>query len=71
MPWETDKEPPPDELILAEVTTSVTEYWVCTVDEHGTLVDAYGDDLGWQYESMDRWILFDEVLSAIGPKEVG
>jgi hypothetical protein len=70
MPWEKNKEPPCEERILVSVTTKdANEYWVCTVDHDGTLIDAYGDDLGWEYESIDEWILFEEVLKAIERKD--
>lgn len=60
--WRTDM-PNLDEAILAIVETKGgTRYFVCEVDENETLCDLeFGDDYGWQMESIDRWVSLSDL----------
>jgi len=60
-----------DEPILAVVeTNSGPEYFIGKIDERETLIDLdYGDDSGWQFESVDRWCPLETVLSIINGDE--
>lgn len=64
--WRDDK-PDAEEPILAVVETNhATRYYACCVDTTGTLVDLeYGDDVGWEIVSIDRWIYLSDLDSLL------
>jgi hypothetical protein len=62
MSWKTGK-PPIEEPILAVVETNKkTRYYLGVVTPEGDLVDLeYGDDHGWEAESIDRWCTISDL----------
>lgn len=54
------------DMLLAEVELSSgeKEYYLCVIDENGMMADPEsGDDLGWDFECISRWMPFDEFLT--------
>ena len=67
--WEKGQPPWTDgEVMLFQVDLSdgSTDTFIGCVDDTDSMVDPeYGDDIGWEAESVDRWILLEDVLAAI------
>ena len=70
--WEKGQPPWTDgEAMLFQVDLSdgSTETFIGRVDDDDTMVHLdyldYGEDIGWQADSVDRWILLEDVLAAI------
>lgn len=54
------------DVLLAEVELSkgAPEYFICIIDDNGMMVDPdTGDDFGWDYSCISRWVPFDEILT--------
>jgi hypothetical protein len=54
------------DMLIAEVELSCgsKDYFLCVIDDRGQMVDPEsGDDLGWDYECISRWVPFDEFLT--------
>jgi hypothetical protein len=54
------------DLLIAEVELSSgsKDYFLCVIDDEGQMVDPEsGDNLGWDYECISRWVPFDEFLT--------
>jgi hypothetical protein len=70
--WKTDfQDIDTDEEIFAVVeTNSGARYFVCVIDENGTLVDLEnGDDYGWEVDSIDRWVSLSELDYNLCPSD--
>lgn len=47
-----------------ELSSGAKDYFLCVIDDSGQMVDPEsGDDLGWDYECISRWVPFDEFLT--------
>jgi hypothetical protein len=54
------------DMLIAEVELSSgsKDYFLCVIDDSGQMVDPEsGDNLGWDYECISRWVPFDEFLT--------
>ena len=54
-----------DGLLIAEVELSDggKQFFLCVIDENGMLCDPEtGDDFGWDFECISRWVPFDDVF---------
>jgi hypothetical protein len=53
------------DMLIAEVELSSgsKDYFLCVIDDRGEMVDPEGNDLGWDYECISRWVPFDEFLT--------
>lgn len=54
------------DMLIAEVELSsgIREYFLCVIDDNGMMADPEsGDDLGWDFECISRWMPFDEFLT--------
>jgi len=54
------------DMLIAEIelSSSEREFHLCVIDDHGIMADPEsGDDLGWHFESISRWMPFDEFLT--------
>ena len=66
MLW-TDGEPMPGGPMLmfqVNVAGGATDTFVGRCNDTGSMVDPAGEDIGWESDSVSRWILLNTVLAS-------